>query len=91
MGWKLTSTTWKCDHVADFATIMLYPDTTTKCSYVNRYSNAENAKEKMKNCKWPDCPLVAEFALMTTRFEIANQGRWDNRSLRSGQRPRNQK
>jgi hypothetical protein len=61
MGWKVTATTLKCDYVADFATIIVRPDATAKCSYVNRYSEAKNAKAKMKNCKWPDCPLVAGF------------------------------
>jgi hypothetical protein len=61
MGWKVTATTLKCDHVDDFATIMVQPDATAKCSHVNRYSSSKNAKQKMKNCKWPDCPLVAGF------------------------------
>jgi hypothetical protein len=62
MGWKITATTLKCDYVGDFATILAKPDATAKCSYVNRYGKAKNAKQKkMKNCKWPDCPLVAGF------------------------------
>ena len=61
MGWKVTATTLKCDNVADFATIMVQPDGTAKCSYVNRYSKAKDARNKMKGCIWPDCPLVSGF------------------------------
>jgi hypothetical protein len=61
MGWKVTATTLKCDYVGDFATVLVKPDATAKCSYVNRYGKAKNAKDKMKNCKWPDCPLVNGF------------------------------
>lgn len=61
MGWKVTATTLSCEYVGDFATIMIQPDGAAKCSYVNRYQDAKNARQKMKGCKWPNCPLVASF------------------------------
>jgi hypothetical protein len=61
MGWQVTATTVNCEHVADFATIMVQPDGAAKCSFVNRQSKAKDGKKKLKNCKWPDCPLVAGF------------------------------
>ena len=61
MGWKVTATTLNCEYVGDFATIMVQPDGSSKCSYVNRYKEAKSAREKMKNCKWPECPLVVTF------------------------------
>lgn len=61
MGWKVTATTLSCEYVGDFATVMVQPDGTSKCSYVNRHEDAKKAREKMKTCKWPDCPLVASF------------------------------
>jgi len=61
MGWKVTATTLSCEYVGDFATIMVQPDGTAKCSYVNRYKDSKDARKKMKGCKWPDCPLVASF------------------------------
>jgi len=61
MGWQVTATTVKCEHVVDFATIMVQPDGTAKCSYVNRQTKAKDGKKKLKACKWPVCPLVTEF------------------------------
>jgi hypothetical protein len=61
MGWQVTATTVSCEYVADFATIMVQPDGTAKCSFVNRHSKAKDTKKRLKNCRWPDCPLVADF------------------------------
>ena len=61
MGWQVTATTVSCEYVADFATIMVQPDGTAKCSFVNRYGKVKDGRKKLKNCKWPDCPLVAGF------------------------------
>lgn len=61
MGWQVTATTLSCEHVADFATIMVQPDGTAKCSYANRHSKARDGKKKLEHCKWPDCPVVAGF------------------------------
>jgi hypothetical protein len=61
MGWKVTATTFNCEYVTDYVTVMVQPDGTAKCSYVSRYSKSNKAKQKMKNCKWPNCPLVAQF------------------------------
>jgi len=41
---------------------MVQMDGTAKCSFVNRYSNANGGKKTLKNCKWPACPLVADFS-----------------------------
>jgi hypothetical protein len=60
-GWQVTATTVKCEFVSDFATIMVQPDGAAKCSYVNREGKARDGKKKLKICKWPECPLVAEF------------------------------
>jgi hypothetical protein len=62
MKWHVTATTVSCEYVADFATIMVQMDGTAKCSIVNRYSNANGGKKTLKNCKWPACPLVADFS-----------------------------
>jgi hypothetical protein len=61
MGWQVTATTVTCEYVADFATIMVQPDGTAKCSFVNRHGKTKDGKKRLKNCKWPDCPLVADF------------------------------
>lgn len=61
MGWQVTATTISCEHVGDFATIMVKPDGTATCSFVNRSGKAKNGKKKLKDCKWPSCPLVADF------------------------------
>jgi hypothetical protein len=60
-GWQVTATTLECEFVSDFATIMVQPDGTAKCSYVNREGKASDGRKKLKICKWPECPLVAEF------------------------------
>jgi len=61
MGWQVTATTIRCDWVDDFAVVMVYRDSKAKCAYVNRYSRAKSGKKRLKNCKWPDCPLVNDF------------------------------
>jgi hypothetical protein len=61
MEWQVTATTIKCELVDDFATIMVQPDGAAKCSYYNRHSRAKDSKKKLRTCKWPECPLVAEF------------------------------
>ena len=61
MGWQVTATTVDCEYAADFATIMVQPDGTAKCSFVNRHSKAKDGKKRLKSCKWPACPLVAGF------------------------------
>jgi len=61
MGWQVTATTVQCQYVGDFATIMVKPDGSSKCSYVNRHSKAKDSKKKLRNCKWPNCPLVSGF------------------------------
>lgn len=62
MDWQTTATTVNCEYVTDFATIMIRPDGTVKCSVVNRHSKAKDGnKKRLRSCKWPDCPLVDEF------------------------------
>jgi hypothetical protein len=61
MGWQVTATTVRCQYVGDLATIMVQPDGTSKCSYVNRHSRTGHGKKRLQNCKWPDCPLVSDF------------------------------
>ncbi|MDM7999941.1 MAG: hypothetical protein QUS33_08075 [Dehalococcoidia bacterium] len=61
MGWQVTATTVNCEYVTDLATIMVQPDGTAKCSFVNRYSKTTDGKKRLKKCQWPDCPLVKEF------------------------------
>jgi hypothetical protein len=61
MGWQVTATTVKCQYVGDFATIMVKPDGASKCSYVNRHSQAKDGTKKLRSCKWPNCPLVSDF------------------------------
>jgi hypothetical protein len=61
MGWQVTATTIRCDWVDDFAVVMVYGDGTAKCAYVNRHSRSKGGKKRLKNCKWPDCPLVNDF------------------------------
>lgn len=59
--WQITATTVRCEYVADFATLMVQPDGTAKCSYVNRLGKARDSMRNLQLCKWPECPLVAEF------------------------------
>ena len=61
MEWQVTVTTVKCEFVNDLAAIMVQPDGTAKCGYVNRQGKAKDGKKKLKSCKWPECPLVAGF------------------------------
>jgi hypothetical protein len=61
MEWQVTVTTVKCEFVNDLASIMVQPDGTAKCAYVNRHSKAKDGKKKLQSCKWPECPLVADF------------------------------
>jgi hypothetical protein len=61
MEWQVTATTLKCEFVGNFATIMVQPDGTAKCAYVNRQGKTKEGKRRLKGCKWPECPLVAEF------------------------------
>ena len=61
MGWQVTATTVRCQYVGDFATIMVQPDGNGKCSYVNRHGRAGDSKRRLRDCKWPDCPLVSDF------------------------------
>jgi hypothetical protein len=61
MEWQVTVTTVKCEFVKDLATIMVQPDGTAKCAYVNRHSRDRDGKKKLRACKWPECPLVAQF------------------------------
>jgi len=61
MEWQVTVTTVRCEFVNDFASIMVQPDGTAKCGYVNRHSRAKDGKKKLQSCRWPECPLVAGF------------------------------
>jgi len=61
MGWQVTATTISCEYVSDFATMMVYPDHTAKCAFVNKHSKTKGGQKRLRDCKWPDCPLVSEF------------------------------
>jgi hypothetical protein len=61
MGWLVTATTVECSRVGDFATIMIHPDGSAKCSFVNRHAMTKDGKKRMLHCQWPECPLVTEF------------------------------
>jgi hypothetical protein len=61
MGWQVTATTVECQWVNDFAVIMVHPDKTASCAFQNKHSKTRGGKNRLKNCKWPDCPLVNEF------------------------------
>ncbi|OGO04272.1 MAG: hypothetical protein A2Y91_04365 [Chloroflexi bacterium RBG_13_54_8] len=61
MGWQVTATTIKCDYVGDFAVVMVYPDKTAKCAFVNKHTKLKGGQKKLQGCKWPDCPLVSQF------------------------------
>ncbi|RLC94220.1 MAG: hypothetical protein DRI39_03540 [Chloroflexi bacterium] len=61
MDWQVTATTIKCQFVDDFATIMVYPDRTAKCAFVNRHSKTKQGQKRLAACKWPNCQLVDEF------------------------------
>ncbi|MCX5999551.1 MAG: hypothetical protein NTU41_08180 [Chloroflexi bacterium] len=61
VDWQVTATTLECKYVADWAVVMIYADKTAKCAFVNKNSKSSDGKKKLKNCKWPDCPLVNEF------------------------------
>lgn len=61
MEWQVTAMTVKCQYVSSFAPIMVKPDGTASCGYVNRHSRAKDGKKRLKGCKWPECPLVADF------------------------------
>ena len=61
MEWQVTVTTVRCEFVNDLAPIMVQPDGTAKCAYVNRQSKNKEGKKRLKGCKWPECPLVAGF------------------------------
>lgn len=60
-SWQVTAKTIPCDYVGDYAVIMIYPDGSAQCAYVNKYNKVKDGHKKLKNCKWPDCPLVADF------------------------------
>jgi len=59
--WQVTATTLECTYVGDWAVVMVYADKTAKCAFVNKNSRTKDGKARLKNCKWPDCPLVNEF------------------------------
>ena len=61
MGWQVTATTIDCDFVGDFAVLMVYENGEAKCNFYSRYSKAKDGAKKLKNCKGPDCPKLAEF------------------------------
>ena len=61
MGWQVTTTTLQCDFVNRLVTIMVYPDGSAKCAYVNRCSKTKGWAKRLKTCKWPECPVVAKF------------------------------
>jgi len=61
MGWQVTATTVRCQHVGDFATIMVQPDGTSKCSLRQQAQQGRDSKRRLRDCKWPDCPLVSDF------------------------------
>lgn len=61
MGWQVTATTIQCDLVGDFAVLMVYGDGEVRCNYFSRYSETKDTVRKLKNCKGPDCPKLAEF------------------------------
>jgi hypothetical protein len=60
-GWRVTATTVSCPSVTDFATIMVRPEGTAICSWVNRRGKTGDGSGGIGSCQWPDCPLVAEF------------------------------
>jgi len=59
--WQVTARTVPCEYVDDYAVIMVYPDESAQCAYVNKYKKFKDGQKKLRNCKWPDCPLVADF------------------------------
>ena len=61
VDWQVTATTTKCDYVDDYAVIMVYKDNTAKCAFVNKHSKTKDGQKRLRNCKWPDCPLVDGF------------------------------
>jgi hypothetical protein len=61
MSWQVTATTINCEFVGDFATIMVYPDHTAKCAFVNKHGKTKDGQKKLRTCRWPDCPLVSDF------------------------------
>jgi hypothetical protein len=61
MRWQVTATTINCNSVDDFAVIMVYGDSTAKCSYVSRHSRVKDSRKRLRACRWPDCPLVNKF------------------------------
>jgi hypothetical protein len=60
-GWRVTATTVNCPSVTDFATILVRPEGTAVCSWVNRRGQTRDGRSGPGPCRWPDCPLVAEF------------------------------
>ena len=61
VDWQVTARTIPCEYVGDYAVVMVYPDGSAQCAYVNKYNKVKDGHKKLHNCKWPDCPLIADF------------------------------
>ena len=62
MAWQVTAKTIRCDLVDNYATLLVYRDGNTKCTYYSKYSPAKDWKKRKKSCAGPNCNYVTEFS-----------------------------
>lgn len=69
--WQATAVTIHCDAVADDVTIIVYPDWSTKCTGLDKYTSSREAGLVLVqrsldlrlslNCLEGDCPRIPEY------------------------------
>ena len=62
MGWQVTAKTIHCDLVGNYATLLVYQDGSTKCTYYSKNIATKDSKKRLENCTGPNCDYVAEFS-----------------------------
>jgi hypothetical protein len=70
-NWQAVATTIHCDMVDDAASIMVYKDWTTRCTWYREYKEKavqdkkrkldKHIKEKIGKCQGPLCRYVVEY------------------------------
>ena len=79
VDWQVTSATVHCDAVADDVTIIVYPDWSTKCTGLEKYTTSREesinlvrrslALRLALDCQQADCARIPEYVEKLTTEE----------------------
>lgn len=71
VSWQVTATTIQCAMVADYVTIMVYKDWSSKCTWWAKYRKLDSVKhsrqlgksikEGIMRCQGPECKYITDY------------------------------